>query len=210
MRCDHTDEPQVELLFHQVSQHHGQLDILVNNVWGGYEDMANFAARFWDQPLGRWDAMITRGARAHFVASKHAVPLMQKGDGGLVVGTTYFSEGEKIGNVLYDVAKAAINRLAWAMAQELREYRIASVALSPGFVRTEKVLEQFSVTEENWATVKRLAKTESPEYIGRAVVALAADPAVMNKTGAVLYAGALAQEYGFTDRDGRQPPPYQH
>ncbi len=157
-------------------------------------------APFWEQPLERWDAMFTAGARTHFLASRHGVRLMLPQRRGLIVSTTAHDRGLYLGNVIYDAAKAAINRMAFGMAAELREHGIAAVALYPGWMRTERVLEYHKPEE--------LARTESVEYVGRAVVALASDPDVMAKTGQTLAVADLAREYGFTDVDGRQVPPF--
>ena len=212
VRCDHTVDEQVENLFERVRQEQGHLDILVNNVWGGYEDYGSDAAfdvAFWEQPLWRWDKMFVAGVRAHFSASRAAVPLMMPRRQGLIVNTTFWDRGKCLSNLPYDLAKTAINRMAYVMALELQEYGIAAVALSPGWMRTEAVLEAYRTDEQRWHEVPDLSRTESTEYIGRAVAALAADPNVMEKSGRVLRVGDLAREYGFTDIDGRQPPAYE-
>ena len=205
VRCDHTADAEVEALFARVSREQGRLDLLVNNVWGGYErqDWSRFAAPFWEQPLWHWSGMFECGVRAHLVATRLAVPLMLSNHRGLIVHTTAWDRDKYLGNLFYDVAKAAVNRLAFGMARELQSNHIAVVALAPGFVRTERVLAAF-------AGAGRLPDNlESPEYTGRAVVALAADANVMAKSGRVLTVGQLAREYGFTDIDGRQLPPFQ-
>jgi NAD(P)-dependent dehydrogenase (short-subunit alcohol dehydrogenase family) len=204
VRCDHTADAEVEALFARVAQEQGRLDLLVNNVWGGYEqcDWPRFAAPFWEQPLRHWSGMFESGVRAHLVATRLAVPLMLNRR-GLIVHTTAWDRDKYLGNLFYDVAKAAVNRMAFGMARELQPHHVAVVALAPGFVRTERVLAAF-------AGAGRLPDNlESPEYAGRAVVALAADANVMAKSGRVLTAGRLAAEYGFTDVDGRQLPPFQ-
>jgi len=201
VRCDHTVDAEVEALFEHVQKEQGQLDILVNNVWGGYEDFESWDDPFWEQPLWRWDKMFTAGVRAHYTASHFAVPLMLPNHHGLIVNTTFWDRGKCLTNLFYDLAKTAINRMAYAMALELREYSIAAVALSPGWMRTEEVMRHDHTPEE-------LARTESVEYIGRAVVALATDPNIMQKSGNTLMVGDLAREYGFTDIDGRQIPPF--
>lgn len=201
VRCDHTVDAEVEALFERVQKEQGQLDILVNNVWGGYEDFESWDDPFWEQPLWRWDKMFTAGGRAHYTASHFAVPLMLPKRQGLIVNTTFWDRGKCLTNLFYDLAKTAINRMAYAMALELREYNIAAVALSPGWMRTEEVMRHDHSPEE-------LARTESVEYIGRAVAALAADPNVMEKSGRILTVGDLAREYGFTDIDGRQILPF--
>jgi NAD(P)-dependent dehydrogenase (short-subunit alcohol dehydrogenase family) len=206
VRCDHTADAEVEALFARVSREQGRLDLLVNNVWGGYEhhDWSRFAAPFWEQPMRHWSGMFECGVKAHLVATRLAVPLMLPHRRGLIVLTTAWDRDRYLGNLFYDVAKAAVNRMAFGMARELLPHHIAVVALAPGFVRTERVLAAF-------AGAGRLPpdNLESPEYTGRAVVALAADANVMAKSGQVLTVGQLAQEYGFTDIDGRQLPPFQ-
>ena len=204
VRCDHTDDAQVEALFKRVRDEQGRLDLLVNNAWGGYEqhDPAGFARPLWEQPLRHWDGMFSAGLRAHLVASRFATPLLLSGRRGLIVCTTAWDRDRYLGNLYYDVAKAAVNRLAWGLAHELRPHGVAVVALAPGFMRTERVLAAHAARPFD------LSWTESPEYLGRAVAALAADPEVLRRSGQVLTVGELAREYGFTDTDGRQPPPF--
>jgi NAD(P)-dependent dehydrogenase (short-subunit alcohol dehydrogenase family) len=205
VRCDHTADAEVEALFARVAREQGRLDLLVNNVWGGYEgqDWARFADPFWEQPLRHWSGMFEAGLRAHLTASRLAVPLLLANGRGLIVHTTAWDRDRYLGNLFYDVAKAAVNRLAFGMARELRPHHVAVVALAPGFVGTERVRAAF-------AGAGRLPDNlESPEYAGRAVVALAADANVLARSGRVLTVGQLAREYGFTDVDGRQPPPFQ-
>lgn len=211
VRCDHTVDDEVEALFKRVKQEHGRLDILVNNVWGGYEqyDARTFDLPFWEQPLWRWEKMFTAGVRAHYTASRFAIPLMMAPCQGLIINTTAWDRNKYLGNVPYDLAKTAINRMAYDMALELREYNIAAVALSPGWMRTEDVLRRYKTDEQNWQKIRELAPTESTQYVGRAVTALATDPDVMRKSGCVLVVADLAREYGFTDVDGRQVPPFE-
>ena len=196
--CDHTNDAQVEAAFERVKSEQGRLDILVNNVWGGYEDFEDWDKPFWEQPLWRWEKMFTAGVRAHYTASHYGAPLMVSNGQGLIVNTTFWDRGKCLTNLFYDLAKNTINRMAYAMALEMREHNIAVVALSPGWMRTEDVLSHHHTPEE-------LATTESVEYIGRAIAALAADPDVMKKTGKILTVGSLAREYDFTDIDGTQP-----
>lgn len=199
VRVDHTADTDVAALFQQIRDTHGRLDLLVNNAWGGYEQYGDFDAPFWEQPLHRWEQMYTAGARAHFVASRYAAPLMLAQRSGLVISTVAWAFGAYMGNVIYDSAKAAIIRMAYGMAEELRPYGIAALALAPGFMRTERVLAAHEASPFD------LGQTESPEYLGRAVAALAADPNILAKSGQILTAGDLAREYGFTDIDGLQP-----
>ncbi len=205
VRCDHTDAADVERLFDRVQRDEGRLDLLVNNAWGGHEAFTGvFDAPFWEQPLEQWEAMMDRGVRNHLLASRAAVPAMIRRGGGLVVTTTFWDRDRYVrGNLLYDLAKSAMNRLAFAMAEELRPHRIASVAVSPGWMRTELILAGHRTDEAHWREWPALARTESPRYLGRAVVALAADPRILDRTGPVLRVADLAREYGFTDVDGR-------
>jgi NAD(P)-dependent dehydrogenase (short-subunit alcohol dehydrogenase family) len=207
VRCDHTVDSQVEALLERVKREHGHVDVLVNNAWGGYELQVDFSP-FWDIPLRHWDLMFTAGVRSHMLSSRFALRLMLLRRGGLIVNTTA-AVGEKyLGHVFYDVAKTAVNRMSLGMAQDLREHGIAVVALAPGWMRTEKMLEVFGADDRNWGDVPGLVKTESTEYAGRAVVALATDPDVMEKSGRLLEVADLAREYNFTDIDGRQVPPF--
>lgn len=210
VRCDHTIDEQIEALFDRIKQEQGRLDLLVNNAWGGYEqyDSNTFDSPFWEQPLRHWHGMFTAGVRSQLVTSRFAAPLMLPQRQGLIVNSTAGDRGKYLGNLFYDVAKNAIVRMAKGMAIELRSYNIAAVSLCPGFMRTEKVLTHYKTDEQHWQTIPDLEKTESPQYIGRAVAALAADPNVMQKSGSTLTVGELAQEYGFTDIDGRYIPPF--
>lgn len=205
--CDHTVDEQVAALFERVRQEQGGLDLLVNNAWGGYEgyNEAPFDAPFWEQPIARWDRMFTAGLRSHLVSTRAAVPLMLPQRRGLIIHTTTFMGDEYHGSVFYDVVKTAINRMAFGMGQDLRPHEIAVLALAPGWMRTEVILETFHTTEESWRTVPDLRRTESPHYVGRAIVALASDPAILERSGRTLLVGDLAPEYGFTDIDGRRP-----
>ncbi|MFZ5542705.1 MAG: SDR family oxidoreductase [Pseudomonadota bacterium] len=211
LRCDHTREDEVAALFARVQRDHGRLDLLVNNAWGGHETFSGvFEAPFWEHDLAQWDSMFDRGVRNHLLASRCAAPLLVTQGRGLIVTTTYWDRGHYLrGNLFYDLAKAAMNRLAFALAEELRPHGVASVAVSPGWMRTEFVLMGHQTDEAHWQERPALARTESPRYLGRAVAALAADRAVMRKSGSVLRVGELAREYGFTDIDGRQVPPFE-
>jgi NAD(P)-dependent dehydrogenase (short-subunit alcohol dehydrogenase family) len=199
--CDHTDDEAVARLVARVREERSRLDVLVNSAWGGYERMVEdgrftWPAPFWEQPRWRWDAMMTAGVRAAFVASQEAARLMVPAGRGLIVNVSFWAAAKYVGNVLYGVAKAATDKLTADAAHELRPHGVAVVSLYPGLVRTEAVLA---------AGVFDLTNSESPEFQGRAVAALAADPWVLDKSGRVLVAAALAREYGFTDVDGTQP-----
>lgn len=202
--CDHRNDAEVEAVFTRILDDQGHLDILVNNAWGGYEHMAEngeftWMNPFWAQPLWRWDAMFGSGVRAAFVAGALAARSMVAQGRGLIVNISYWAGQQYMNNVIYGVAKAATDRMAQDMAHDLRSTNVAAVALYPGLVRTERVLRV--------AQFYDMSNSESPQFIGRAVAALAADPNVMTKSGQILIAAALGLEYGFTDIDGRQPTP---
>ena len=202
--CDHRDDAQVRALFERIRSDHGRLDILVNNVWAGYEHFTDGSQfwnekGFWDMPFERWDKMFQSGIRAHFTASALAAPFMIAQKGGLIVNISFFAAQRSDRGVAYSVAKNADDHLAACMAHELREYAVTVVSLYPGLVRTESVMANAQYFD--------MSNSESPQFIGRVVAALATDPNRMEKTGKVLVAAALALEYGFTDIDGKQPIP---
>lgn len=208
VRCDHTVDSEVESLFARVEAEQGRLDILVNNVWGGYEKYLDdsFVSPFWEQPLWRWDAMFVAGVRAHYSASRLAARLMLPNKSGLIINTTFYDRGKYFQPLSYFLAKNSINQMAYGMGLELREHNIAAIALSPGWMRTEAVMAVIAPDGE--PTPEEFEQTESVEYIGRAVVALAGDPNIMVKSGQTWTVGDLAREYEFTDIDGRQIPPF--
>jgi NAD(P)-dependent dehydrogenase (short-subunit alcohol dehydrogenase family) len=204
IRCDHELDIQVEAAFNLIVSEAKAIDILVNNVWGGYERMVEegvftWSKPFWEQPLWRWDAMFRAGVRAHYQASQIAARAMIAQGRGLIVNISFWAAQKHIGNVAYGVSKAATDKMTADMAAELKQYGVAVVSLYPGLVRTERVMES-----AKWLD---LSNSESPEFIGRAVAALAADPEVLRHTGKVLVAANLAKTYGFTDIDGSTPRP---
>jgi dehydrogenase/reductase SDR family protein 1 len=201
MHSDHRSDDDLRAVFDRIRSDDGRLDVLVNNVWGGYEyihrgEFELIGAPFWTRPLGLWDEMMDVGPRAHFVASALAAPLMIERGSGVIVNVSSFAGLRYSRDVVYGVAKAATDRLARDMAEELRERGFACISLYPGLVRTESILA---------AGVFDLANSESPQFIGRAVAALASDPDVLARTGQVLVAAELAEEYGFADIDGKRP-----
>jgi NAD(P)-dependent dehydrogenase (short-subunit alcohol dehydrogenase family) len=208
VRVDHTQEQEVRALFERVDREHGRLDLLVNNAWGAHQDSIG-SQPFWEQPLTHWEGMFERGVRNHIVSSMAAAPIFVRQRRGLIVTVTFWDRWRYAGNFFYDVAKAAMTRLAFGIAHEMRPHGVASVAVSPGWMRTEIILAAYRTDEAHWREVPALATTETPRYVGRAVVALATDPNVMEKSGSVFRAGDLAQEYGFTDVDGRVIPPFE-
>jgi dehydrogenase/reductase SDR family protein 1 len=204
IQCDHGDDEQVRAAFKRIAEEQGRLDILINNVWGGYENMMEngqftWSRPFWQQPLSRWDAMFDAGVRAHYVASQLAAEIMVPRRSGLIVNISFWAAQKHVGNVAYGVSKAATDKLTFDTAHELREHNVAVVSLYPGLVRTEKVM-----LAAQWLD---LSNSESPQFIGRAVTSLAGDSKVMEKTGKVLIAAALGREYGFQDVDGKSPRP---
>jgi len=212
VRCDHTVDADVESLFARIRGDHGRLDLLVNNVWGGYEHSECKPlpmAPFWEQSLHQWDGMFTAGVRAHLAASRLAVPLMLPQGRGLIVSTTAnLAALPYLPNIFYDLSKHTISRLVWALAHELRERGIAVLAVAPGFMRTERVTEAFRRAGAIAALDGPGGPKETPVYLGRAIAALAGDPRALERSGQLLEAGTLAQEYGFTDADGTQPAPF--
>lgn len=204
LRCDHRNDDDVDAAFGRIAQSAGAIDILVNSVWGGYEQMVEngeftWGKPFWDQPLWRWDAMFAAGVRAHYRASQLAARMMVARRRGLIVNISHWAARKRIGNVAYGVAKAATEKMTADMAEELKPHGVTVVALYPGLVRTEKVMEA-----AQWLD---LSNSESPEFTGRAVVALASDAEVLRHTGRVHVVADLAREYGFTDTDGSRPRP---
>jgi NAD(P)-dependent dehydrogenase (short-subunit alcohol dehydrogenase family) len=212
VRCDHADPAQVRALFAQVEREQGELDVLVNNAWGGHQTQTqeHLDKPFWEQPLAHWDSMIDGGVKNHVIACQAAAPLFVRQRRGLIVTTTFHDRGRYVrGNLFYDLAKAAMTRLAFAVAEELKPHGITSLAVAPGWMRTEIILAAFQTDEQHWHEVPPLARTESPHYLGRAVAALARDPNVHAKTGGVHLVADLAREYGFTDIDGRVVPAFE-
>jgi NAD(P)-dependent dehydrogenase (short-subunit alcohol dehydrogenase family) len=207
-QVDHTVEGQVQALFERVGAEQGRLDLLVNDVWGG-DELTEWGTPFWQHSLHKGLLMQERAVHSHIISSYYAVPLMLERRAGLIIEITDGDGFNYRGNLFYDLAKVSVIRLAHAMSNELREHNITSLALTPGYLRSEAMLDGFGVTEENWReAVKKdphFAESETPFYIGRAVVALASDPNVREKSGKALATWHLAPEYGFTDVDGRQP-----
>ena len=204
VRCDHTQDAQTQEVFGQIERESGRLDILVNNAWSGYENMFEggeftYQRPFWEQPMWRWDAMFDAGVRAAYVCAAHAARGMIKQKSGLIVNISYWSAQRYMNNAAYGIAKAAIDRMTEYMAFELKPFGVAVVSLYPGLVRTESVMRSAEYFD--------LSNSESPQFIGRAVAALANDADIMKKSGQVCIAAQLGLEYGFTDVDDAQPRP---
>ncbi|HEY9528611.1 MAG TPA: SDR family NAD(P)-dependent oxidoreductase [Anaerolineales bacterium] len=202
--CDHSDDAQTEAAFKQIAKEGKKIDILVNNAWAGYEKMREgsrftYFKPFWEQPFWRWDAMFQSGVRAAYTASAFAARMMTKKKSGLIVNISFWSAQVYMSNTQYGASKAAVDKLSEYMAHELRKFNVAVVSLYPGLVRTESVMKNAKHFD--------MSNSESPQFIGRVVAALAADPDIMNKSGKVLVAAQEALEYGIQDIDGRQPRP---
>ncbi|MDT5269853.1 MAG: hypothetical protein QOH49_2039 [Acidobacteriota bacterium] len=210
-RTDHSDERQVEALFQRVSKEQGRLDVLVNDISEGVEHEWK---PFWKLSLDNGLRALRQGIDTHIITTRHAAPLMVKQKSGLVVE---IGDGDALfyrSNLFYDLVKVTTTRLAYAWAEELRPHKVAALAVTPGFMRTEMVLERLKATEENWREVAEqskaarghgLAGSESPYFVGRAIAALAADPKVLEKSGGLYGSWTLSEEYGFDDLDGTRP-----
>ncbi len=208
VRVDHTDEAAVETLFARVRDDHGRLDLLVNDIWGG-DALTEWGVPFWLADVGQGFTMMERAIHTHIITSRHGVPLMLDGEGGLVVELTDGAFYGYRGQLFYDLCKMSVIRLAYAMAVELEDQPITAVAITPGFLRSEAVLDHFGVEEDNWrdaiAKDPHFAESETPLLVGRAIAALAADPDVRRYNGQVLASWDVTRHYGITDVDGRRP-----
>ncbi|WP_328387292.1 SDR family oxidoreductase [Streptomyces sp. NBC_00400] len=208
---DHLDPAQVKALTERIDRQHGRLDVLVNSVWGG-DRLIEFHTKLWDLDLENGLRMFRLGIDTHVITSHYALPLLIRRPGGLVVevtdGTAAFNRTYR-DNLCFDLTKNAPHRIAFGLAAELKEHGGTAVSLTPGFLRSEEMLDHFGVTEENWrdavAEEPHFAIAESPALIARGVRALAADPAKERWSGRSLSSGQLAKEYDFTDTDGSRP-----
>jgi NAD(P)-dependent dehydrogenase (short-subunit alcohol dehydrogenase family) len=212
VQIDHLDPAQVQALVARIEREHRRLDVLVNDVWGA-ELLAEWNVPVWEHSLAGGLRMLRLAIDTHIITSHFALPLVIKNTGGLVVEITdgtaeYNAETYRL-SLFYDLAKTSVIRIAWAQAQELRPHQCSAVALTPGWMRSEIMLEHYGVSEANWcdatATEPHFVISETPRYVGRAVAHLAGDPGVARWNGQSLSSGQLAQVYGFTDLDGSQP-----
>ncbi|WP_281974339.1 SDR family oxidoreductase [Halobacillus litoralis] len=209
VKVDHTDEAQVEKFINKVNrEQNGRLDILVNDVWGG-DPLTEWGKDVGDHNLQKGLQMQRQAVQAHFITSHFALPLMKKKNAGLIVEITDGVDSEYRGNFYYSLAKISNIHMAKAMAEDLKDYNITSIALTPGFLRSEAMLELFGVTEENWKDgvkeEKHFIASETPFYIGEALKYLALDPDVRRFNGKTLSTWELSDVYGFKDVDGTQP-----
>ncbi|SHF86697.1 SDR family oxidoreductase [Streptoalloteichus hindustanus] len=217
VQVDHLESDQVRALVERVDREHGRLDVLVNNIWGG-ELLFSWDATLWEHDLDKGLRILRLAVDTHIITSHHALPLLLRNPGGLVVemtdGTAEYNARNYRATFFYDLAKAAVGRMAFAQATELGPRGATAVALTPGWMRSEIMLEVYGVTEENWRDAlerePHFAISESPAYVGRAVAALAADPEVSRWNGESLSSGQLAKVYGYTDVDGSQPDAWRY
>lgn len=199
--CNHENDEEVKKVFELIKKKEGELDILVNNAWGGYNRLRNrkkykgfkWKEVFWKQPLELWDEMNTVGVRSNFIASVFASEMMVKQKQGLIVNISFYASRKYYGNVIYGIVKAAVDKMSADMAVELKPYNVACVSLYPGYIDDKK---------------KTNPKKESSRFVGRAIANLASDTNILSRTGKILVAAELAKEYGFKDVDGTQPVPY--
>jgi NAD(P)-dependent dehydrogenase (short-subunit alcohol dehydrogenase family) len=225
VRVDHLEPDQVAALVQRIDADHGRLDILVNDIWGG-ELLFDWSAKLWEHDLADGLHLLRLAVDTHLITSHYALPLLIRRPGGLVVemtdGTADYNAGHYRVSAFYDLAKTAVLRLAWSQGHELAEFGCAAVALTPGWMRSEMMLENHGVTEANWRdAVTRPVQppypdpghfgiSETPTFTGRAVVALAADPDLTRWNQASLSSGRLAREYGFVDVDGSAPDAWRY
>jgi NAD(P)-dependent dehydrogenase (short-subunit alcohol dehydrogenase family) len=208
LRVDHTREEEVAELAVRIRREAGRLDVLADSIWGA-DPMVDWAQRFWEIDLANLRTYLDQTLVSHLITSRHLTPLMVEADRGLIVEVIDGHFAGYRGHILYDLVKSSLARLAYGMAMELARTGVTALAISPGFLRSEAVLQHFGVSEATWreaiAKDPYFAESETPQLVGRAVAALAADPDVKRRAGLIHFASDLAREYGFTDVDGRTP-----
>ncbi|MFC4016920.1 SDR family oxidoreductase [Micromonospora sp. GCM10011542] len=217
VRVDHLVPEQVRDLVARIDAEQGRLDVLVNDIWGG-DPLVTWEKPVWEQPLEAGFRTLRLAVDTHIITSHFALPLLIRRPGGLVVeigdGTKTYNDANYRLSVFYDLAKTSVNRLAFSQAHELKPHGGTAVALTPGWIRSEAMLEHFGVTEENWrdgaATDPHFLISETPAFVGRAVAALAADDDKARWSGRSVSAGELSQVYGFTDVDGSRPDAFRY
>jgi len=216
VQVDHLVPEQVKALVERIDREQGALHVLVNDIWGA--TVMEWNKTVWESSLEVGLRMLRLGVETHAITSHCALPLLIRTPGGLVVevtdGTAEYNAGRYRVSFFYDLAKASVLRMAWALAHELEPHGATAVALTPGWLRSEAMLDAYRVTEANWRDATRaqphFAITESPAYVGRAVAALASDPNVARWNGQSLSSGQLAKAYGFTDADGSRPDAWRY
>jgi NAD(P)-dependent dehydrogenase (short-subunit alcohol dehydrogenase family) len=208
IRVDHQVEAEVEALAARIRADEGRLDVLVNDIWGG-DELIDWGAKFWTLDLATARAVLDQAVFSHLITARRLAPLMVEAGRGLIVEVTDGELPGYRGQLLYDLVKTSVTRLAYAMAWDLAGTKVTALAVSPGFLRSEAMLERFGVTEANWRDAAKTHRdfgfSETPRYLGRAIAALAADAKVGRKAGLAFFVGDLADEYGFTDLDGSRP-----
>ncbi|MEU5789399.1 SDR family oxidoreductase [Micromonospora purpureochromogenes] len=217
VRVDHLVPEQVRDLVARIDAEQGRLDVLVNDIWGG-DPLITWEKPVWEQPLEAGFRTLRLAVDTHIITSHFALPLLIRNPGGLVVeigdGTKEYNDANYRLSVFYDLAKASVNRLAFSQAHELKPHGCTAVALTPGWIRSESMLEHFGVTEENWrdgaAKDPHFLISETPAFVGRAVAALAADEQKARWNGTSVSSGQLSQVYGFTDVDGSRPDAFRY
>ena len=217
VQVDHLAPAQVQALAARIEREEGRLDLLVNDVWGA-DFLAEWNVPVWEHSLEKGLHLLRLAVDTHIITSHFALPLLIKNPGGLVVemtdGTAEYNSANYRLSLFYDLAKSSVIRIAWSQAKELQPHRCAAVALTPGWLRSEMMLDIYGVTEANWrdATKRQphFAISESPAFVGRAVAALAQDPDLLRWSGQSLSSGGLAKVYGFTDLDGSRPDAWRY
>ncbi len=217
VRVDHLVAGEVEALVARIRAERGRLDVLVNDLWGG-ENLKQWNTPVWKHDLRNGLRMLELGVHTHLITAHFALPLLIERPGGLLVevtdGTQEYNAVHYRINPFYDLAKVAVTRMAWAHARDLAPHGATSVAVTPGWLRSEMMLEAFGVTEDNWhdaiTQVPHFVISETPHFVGRAVVALAADPERARWNGQSVSSGELAKVYGFTDLDGSRPDAWRY
>jgi NAD(P)-dependent dehydrogenase (short-subunit alcohol dehydrogenase family) len=214
IQCDYTNDTQVKQLFRKINKESDKIDLLVNAAWGGEEIKINnepfwkyppekWNTPFWSRYTSYWEYMFNRGVRNYLAASCYAAEIMVKQKSGLIINISYWDDGKFMGELFYDLAKTAMNRLAFGLAHELKRDNIAVLSLAPGFMKTEVVMAALNLNPEATKEVFGLP-SQTTTYVGRAIAALACDSKVMDKSGKTFHVSDLAKEYGFTDTDGSQ------
>ncbi len=217
LQVDHLEHEQVKALVDRIESEQGRLDILVNDIWGG-EFLTEWYKPVWEHSLEKGLHLLRLAIDTHIITSHYVLPLLIKKPGGLVVemtdGTAEYNNKNYRLSLFYDLAKTSVIRIGWALGQELQEHQCTAVALTPGWLRSEQMLDNYGVKEENWrdaiAKQPHFIITETPRYVGRAVAALAADPELARWNRQSLSSGQLAKVYGFTDLDGSQPDAWRY
>lgn len=217
VQVDHLVSEEVAALVQRIRTEQGRLDILVNDIWGG-ENYVEWNKPVWEHDLAKGLRMLHLAIDTHLITAHHALPLLIENPGGLLVevtdGTAEYNADHYRLSPFYDLAKVAVNRMGWAHAKDLAPHGATAISLTPGWLRSEIMLETFGVREENWrdamAKVPHFVISETPRFVGRAVAALAADPDRARWNGQSLSSGSLAKEYGFTDLDGSRPDAWRY